>query len=67
VQEVYAHPGESRWFPPLKHKVENLGETAYNAVYIGIKAKAAAGNAGRGGMHAASDAQTKKVLASVKP
>jgi quercetin dioxygenase-like cupin family protein len=37
TREVFARPGESRWFPPLKHKVENLGDTAYNAVYIGIK------------------------------
>lgn len=36
-QEVYAKPGESRWFPPFKHQVENLGDTAYNAVYVGIK------------------------------
>ena len=39
TQEVFAKPGESRWFPPFKHKVENLGATAYNAVYIGIKNK----------------------------
>jgi beta-alanine degradation protein BauB len=38
-QEVFAKPGEPRWFPPFKHKVENLGETAYTAVYIGIKNK----------------------------
>jgi len=37
TQEVYAKPGESRWFPPFKHQVENLGNTSYNAVYIGIK------------------------------
>jgi quercetin dioxygenase-like cupin family protein len=37
MQEVFAKPGESRWFPPFKHRVENLGDTAYNAVYIGIK------------------------------
>jgi beta-alanine degradation protein BauB len=36
-QEVHAKPGESRWFPPFKHRVENLGDTSYNAVYIGIK------------------------------
>ena len=23
VQEVYAKPGESRWFPPFKHRVQN--------------------------------------------
>jgi len=37
TQDVYAKPGESRWFPPFKHEVENLGDTVYNAVYIGIK------------------------------
>lgn len=39
VTEVLAKPGEPRWFPPFKHKVENLGETSYTAVYIGIKNK----------------------------
>src|ERR1700720_1314591 len=39
IQEVFAKPGDPRWFPPFKHKVENLGDTAYNAVYIGIKSK----------------------------
>jgi hypothetical protein len=39
VQEVYAKPGDPRWFPPFKHTVENLGDSAYNAVYIGIKDK----------------------------
>ena len=39
TQEVSAKPGEARWFPPFKHKVENLGTTAYNAIYIGIKNK----------------------------
>jgi quercetin dioxygenase-like cupin family protein len=39
TQEVFAKPGDPRWFPPFKHKVENLGDTAYNAVYIGIKNK----------------------------
>ena len=37
--EVSAKPGEARWFPPFKHRVENLGATAYNAIYIGIKNK----------------------------
>jgi hypothetical protein len=39
VHEVYAKAGESRWFPPVKHKVENLGDETYNAVYIAIKGK----------------------------
>ena len=42
VQEVFSKAGESRWFPPFRHKVENLGDTPYNAVYIGIKTKQAA-------------------------
>jgi quercetin dioxygenase-like cupin family protein len=39
VTEVYAKAGEARWFPPFKHKVENLGDEPYNGVYIGIKNK----------------------------
>lgn len=39
VQEVYAKPGEARWFPPFKHRVENLGDTPYNAVYVGVKGR----------------------------
>jgi quercetin dioxygenase-like cupin family protein len=42
VTEVYAKEGEARWFPPFKHKVENIGDEPYNAVYIGIKGKLAA-------------------------
>src|ERR1700758_116683 len=26
VTEVYAKEGEARWFPPFKHRVENLGD-----------------------------------------
>ena len=37
--EVFAKPGEARWFAPFKHRVENVGDTSYNAVYIGIKGK----------------------------
>jgi quercetin dioxygenase-like cupin family protein len=36
VTEVSSKPGETRWFPPFKHKVENLGNESYNAVYVGI-------------------------------
>jgi quercetin dioxygenase-like cupin family protein len=63
TREVYAKPGESRWFPAFKHKVENLGDTTYNAVYIGIKAKPVASKAGLGGGQPALDAQTAKILA----
>src|SRR5258708_27713270 len=41
VTEVYAKAGESRWFPPVRHKVENLGDETYNAGYIAIKSKTA--------------------------
>lgn len=37
VTEVYSKAGEARWFPPFKHKVENLGDDPYNAVYVGLK------------------------------
>jgi quercetin dioxygenase-like cupin family protein len=37
TQEISAKPGEARWFPPLKHRVENLGDAAYDGVYIAIK------------------------------
>jgi quercetin dioxygenase-like cupin family protein len=39
VTETFAKSGEARWFPPFKHKVENLGDEPYNAVYVGIKSK----------------------------
>lgn len=37
TQEVFSKHGEARWFPPFKHKVENLGDAVYDGVYIGIK------------------------------
>lgn len=37
VTETYAKAGEARWFPPFKHKVENVGDEPYDAVYVGIK------------------------------
>jgi quercetin dioxygenase-like cupin family protein len=63
TQEVYAKPGESRWFPAFNHKVENLGDTAYNAVYIGVKTKAVAAKAGPEGGQSVPDAYTAKILA----
>lgn len=62
VREVYAKAGESRWYAPFKHRVENLGDTAYDAVYIGIKGKLAA-SAGADGSVVATDAETQKILA----
>ncbi|MGD0988746.1 MAG: cupin domain-containing protein [Candidatus Sulfotelmatobacter sp.] len=39
VTDVYAKAGEARWFPPFKHKVENVGDEPYNAVYVGLKGR----------------------------
>lgn len=59
-QEVYAKAGESRWFPPFRHRVENLGDTAYNAVYVGIKNLPSAKTGGP----PALDPETQKVVAA---
>ena len=48
VTEVYAKSGETRWFPPFKHKVENVGDEPYNAVYVGILRRASGSNADHG-------------------
>jgi quercetin dioxygenase-like cupin family protein len=59
VREVYSKAGEARWYPPFKHRVENLGDTSYEGVYIGIKGmKLAAGSADR-----VTDEQAKKIAA----
>jgi quercetin dioxygenase-like cupin family protein len=63
VQEVYAKPGEPRWFPPFKHKVENLGDTNYTAIYIGIKNKHLAGEASLKPGSPVVDEETKKLVA----
>ena len=63
TQEVYAKAGESRWFPPFKHKVENLGDTPYNAVYIGVKNKPAATGPAADRSQQARNAQMERILA----
>src|SRR3984885_7706046 len=62
IKEVFAKPGESRWFPAFKHKVENLGDTAYSAVYIGIKGKRP-NEAGMKDVSPELDEETKKLVA----
>ena len=62
VREVYSKPGEARWYPPFKHRVENLGDTSYEAVYVGIKTKAAASN-GEPGDITAMNEDAKKIVA----
>jgi beta-alanine degradation protein BauB len=62
TQEVYAKPGEARWFPPFRHTVENLGETDYSGVYIGVKG--AASTSGGGSNPPEPDKQTVAILAA---
>jgi len=62
VREVYAKAGESRWYPPFKHKVENLGDTPYEAVYIGIKQTERVGNETTNPT-TAGDEEAKQILA----
>jgi quercetin dioxygenase-like cupin family protein len=59
VQEVFGKAGEARWFPPFKHRVENLGDAAYEGIYIGLKNKPdlAASQTG-----APMDAETQKAV-----
>jgi beta-alanine degradation protein BauB len=63
VREVFSKPGEARWYPPFKHRVENLGDTAYEGVYIGIKGKLAPASA-TAGDPAATDEEATQVLAA---
>jgi beta-alanine degradation protein BauB len=63
VQEVYAKQGESRWFPPFKHQVENVGDTSYNAVYIGLKTHHFKSQASLNHAPAEMDEATKKLVA----
>ena len=64
VREVFAKPGEARWYPAFKHKVENLGDTTYRAVYIGIKGKLSADSNGPADPATAVDEKTKKIVAA---
>lgn len=64
VREVFSKPGEARWYPPFKHRVENLGDTAYDAVYVGVKGKPTAAN-GANDPTTAMDEETKKIVAAL--
>lgn len=63
TREVFAKPGEARWYPPFKHKVENLGDEAYNAVYVGVKTKVM--TVGDAGKPPAMDEQTAAIVAQL--
>jgi quercetin dioxygenase-like cupin family protein len=67
TQEVYAKPGEVRWFAsPHKHKVENLSAASYNAVYIGVKGKSAIASAAPKADQQAERILMESILASLK-
>lgn len=61
VREVFSKAGEARWYPPFKHRVENLGDTPYEGIYIGVKSKAA--SASNGPTDPAATEEAKKVVA----
>jgi quercetin dioxygenase-like cupin family protein len=61
VREVFSKAGEARWYPPFKHRVENLGDTAYEGIYIGLKNKPA--TASNGGADPTTEEESKKVIA----
>ena len=63
--EVFSKAGESRWFPALKHSVENLGDTPSNSVYIVIKTKAGVAMSIPPAGQPVSDARTEKIIAAV--
>ncbi len=62
TREVYAKPGEVRWYAPFKHRVENLSDTSYDAVYIGVKGKLAIATNGSRDSTTALDAETKRII-----
>ena len=64
TRDVFSKPGEARWYPPFHHRVENLGDTPYDAVYVGIKGMTAASNASANPMDA-MDEPTKKLVAQL--
>ena len=64
TREIYSKAGEARWYPPFKHKVENLGDTSYDAVYIGVKGKLATASNGSAEPTTAMDEETKKIVAA---
>ena len=67
AQEVYAKAGETRWFPPFKHKVENLGNETYNAVYIGIVHRATVTSASKESPAFAPEELARILAATTRP
>lgn len=63
TREVFSKPGEVRWYPPFKHRVENLGDTTYDGVYIGVKGKLATASNGSADPTIPMDEEMKKIVA----
>jgi quercetin dioxygenase-like cupin family protein len=66
TREIFSKPGEARWYPPFKHRVENLGDTAYDAVYVGLKGMVVRAESGAPApMDTLDDATRKLVIQSL--
>lgn len=63
VREVFSKPGEARWYPPFKHRVENLGDNSYEAVYIGLKGKPVTASNSSIDPSTATEEEMKKIVA----
>jgi hypothetical protein len=61
---VFSKPGESRWFPAFRHKVENVGDSPYNAVYIGMKGKQTAASSDPSDRNSQTDAKVGEIVAA---
>ena len=64
VTEHFAKVGEPLWHKATKHRVENLGDTTYDAVYIGVKSKLATASNGSADPGTAMDEEAKKIVAA---
>ncbi|MGO9088976.1 MAG: hypothetical protein ACLQBK_27545 [Candidatus Sulfotelmatobacter sp.] len=64
TREVYSKPGETRWYPPFKHMVENLGDTTYDAVYVGVKSGVSV-SVSSNASPATMDEETRRIVAEL--
>jgi quercetin dioxygenase-like cupin family protein len=64
TREVYSKAGEVRWYPPFKHRVENLGDTTYDAVYVGVKGKLETASQTSTDPTSAGDEEANKIMAA---
>ena len=62
TREVFSKAGEARWYPPFKHRVENLGDTTYHGVYVELK-RLNTGSNGSADSTVAMDEETRKIVA----